>query len=377
MAFAVGALFLAFTAIGIFTDVHAVAVSYLFSYIFWVVLAMGCLLVTMLHSLAGGDWGIVTRRVFEAGTMTFPVLVILFVPIGLGLHELYPWANASMVASNTVLKEKIAYNNPPAFLLRTIAFFVITIWITSRLRRWSLLQDTTREQDPTVKMRALSGPGIVIIPFAATFVLVDWVMSIEGKWFSTIFPIILLAGGFLAALAFGVTMLVWLQRHPLFEVVVIVKHFHDLGNLLLAFVMFWTYVAFSQWLITYSGDQPQEISWYLTRMAGGWKWLILAVIILYFFVPFFVLLSRSAKQSGQVLNRVAVLILAMNVLATFWTVMPTFYPAGLRIHWSDFTAWLGIGGIWLGVFARSLGRHPLLIHQFPKVTAVEPVPYEK
>lgn len=377
LAFIAGTLFLAFTTIGIFTDAHAVAVSYLFSYVFWMLLALGCLLATMLHCLAGGDWGVVTRRIFEAGSMTFPVLALLFIPIGFGLHELYSWANPGMVAADPVLKQKALYDNPPAFLLRTIIFFVITIGMTLRLRRWSVLQDLNSTTEPTIKMRTLSGPGIVIIPFAATFILIDWVMSIEGDWFSTIFPLILIAGGFLAALAFVVTTLVWLQRHPPFENVIMVKHFHDLGNLLLAFVMFWTYIAFSQWLITYSGNQPHEIAWYLSRTTGGWKWLILLVVIFYFFVPFFVLLSRSAKQSGRVLKRVAVLILIMNVLAMFWTIMPTFYPAGLRIHWTDLTAWLGIGGIWAGIFCLNLRRHPLLIHQFPQPSAIEPVPVEK
>jgi hypothetical protein len=254
-------------------------------------------------------------------------------------------------------------------------FFIITIFMVLRLRRWSLRQDTTSDPGPTIKMRIHSGPGIVIFSFMASFVLVDWIMSIEDEWFSTIFPVILLAGGVLAALALSVIGLFWLQQHPPFENLVIAKHFHDLGNLLLAFVMFWTYVAFSQWLISYSGNQPHEIGWYLARTTGGWKWLIAAIIVLYFFVPFFVLLSRSAKRNGLALRRLALLILVMNVLTIFWTVMPTFY-SGLQIHWTDITAWFGIGGIWVGTFSWNFARHPLLINQVSTAPGIEAVPHE-
>ncbi len=203
-------------------------------------------------------------------------------------------------------------------------------------------------------------------------------MSIEASWFSTIFSIILLGGGVLITLAFGIIMLAWLQREAPFAGAVNKKQFLDLGNLLLAFVMFWTYVAFSQLLVIYSGNQPHEIDWYLHRIAGGWKWLLIFIALFQFFTPFLILLFRSHKQNISRLARVAVLVFLVNALENFWGVAPTFYPQGIKLHWTDFAAWLGIGGIWAGVFATHLKKHPLLVRTVAEPARATPeISHEK
>jgi hypothetical protein len=167
-------------------------------------------------------------------------------------------------------------------------------------------------------------------------------------------------------------LLLWFQSNSLFREIVTEKHFLDLGNILLAFVMFWTYVAFSQFLIIYSGNQPHEIGWYLHRIAGSWKWLAAFIALFHFFIPFFVLLFRSVKKNIRTLATVAVLIFIVHALEVFWIIAPTFYTGGIKIHWTDFTALLGIGGIWCGVFAINLKRHPLLANNLPEVSHSSP-----
>jgi len=360
---AAGAVFLIATFAAMAFGSPAAFVSYLWAYLFWFGLSLGCLNVSMIHHLTSGAWGTVTRRFFEAGYMTLPVMTLLFVPILFGLHSLYPWADPHKLADDHVLKQKAAYENGPMFLLRAIVFFAIWVELAVLLRKWSLQEDRADNAIPAIKARTLSGPGIAIVPLTATFAFVDWVMSLEGSWFSTIFAIILLASGILTSLAFGTIWLHCFQSEIPFAGVVTEKQFLDLGNLLLTFVMFWTYVAFSQLLVSYSGNQPSEISWYLHRIAGSWKWLILFIAAFQFFVPFLILLFRPVKQKSTSLAGVAVLIFFVSTLQIFWTVTPTFYPHGITIHWTDFAAWLGIGGIWMSLFAASLKQHPLLVRK--------------
>lgn len=356
-----GGVFYSVTIAGLLLNPKVAYVSYLSAFIFWFGLSIGCLNVAMIHHLTGGAWGKVTRRFHEAGYMNLPVLAILFIPILFGLHELYPWANSAAVAADKVLKQKSVYENVPLFILRAIIFFAIWIQMGFLLRKWSLQQDFSADISPVVKARTLSGPGVVIVPFTVTFAFVDWIMSIEVAWYSTIFGIILLAGGVLIALALGVILLAWFQHESPLAANFSRKQFLDLGNMMLTFVMFWAYVAFSQLLITYSGDQPHGVSWYLHRIAGRWKWLLGSIALFQFLAPFLFLLFRSHKQNINMLAGLAAVIFFVNALQNFWAVAPTFYPEGLEIHWTDFTAWLGIGGIWMGVFALTLKKHPLVV----------------
>jgi hypothetical protein len=373
-SFAGGLFFLMLSFIGAGTA--AFFVSWLWSFVFWTGLSLGCLNAAMMHSLAGGRWGNVTRRFFEAGFMTLPLMAILFIPILFGLHQLYPWARPEQVAADPLLRQKTHYENFTGFLLRAIFFFGVWILIATKLRRWSLQQDTTADVAPTVKMRTLSGPGIVVVPLTVTFAMVDWVMSIEPAWFSTVFGVILLAGQVLVALAFAILLLFWLNggepgvSH--FEKCDHQKAFHDLGNLLFAFVMFWTYVAFSQVLIIYAGNQPHEIGWYLRRIFGNWKWIAGMVAAFHFLVPFSLLLFRAVSENIRALGLIAALLFLVHALEIFWVMAPTFYRGGIAIHWTDFAVWLGMGGLWLGIFFRNLKRHPLIAQNHPQMETATP-----
>lgn len=365
--FAVGVLGLLLCALGAALNARQFFISYLVGYTFWIGLSLGCLGVAMIHHLTGGRWGFVTRRFLEAGYMTLPLMALLFVPLFFGLHELYPWARPEAVAASETLQKKQIYLNVPGFAARAVFFMAVWLVMAVCLRRWSLRQDATSDSTPTLRMRALSGPGIVIYPLTATFAFVDWIMSIEPKWYSTIFLVIVMIGQILTAFAFITVLLARVRDLPPFREVVTAKHFHDLGNLLLAFVIFWTYVSFSQLLIIYSGNLPREIDWYLCRIAGGWKWIIGALALFHFFAPFLLLLFRTVKRGGNRVAGVAAMIFCAHVVEVFWIVEPSFFRASVHVHWLDFAAVLGLGGCWIGVFSANLKRRALLPRNDPRI----------
>src|SRR5581483_11203973 len=183
-----------------------------------------------------------------------------------------------------------------------------------------------------------------------TVIYIDWVMSLETRWYSTIFAVIIIIGQILVAYAFSVILLALFARHEPFAAILSKTHFHHLGNLLLAFVMFWTYVSFGQLLIVYSGDLPPELKWYLHRIAGDWKWVVGALALFHFFVPFYLLLFRSIKRHVATLGLLAATLFAVHVVETYWQVMPALHPEHLSVSWMDVTAPLGIGGLWLAFF---------------------------
>ena len=339
-------------------------VSYLWAFLFWTSLSLGCLYCGMIHYLTAGKWGFAARRFLEAGYMTLPLMVILVIPVFFGLHELYPWARPEAVSADKILRQRATYENAPLFIIRAVVFFGIWIFIAGILRRRSLRQDTTSDPEPTIRMRTLSGPAVAIAPLIASFAFLDWAMTVEPDWSSTIFPVIQLASQMLIATSFVIIVLAWTRNDVPFSDFP-EKPFQDLGSLLLAFVLFWTYVAFSQVLLIYSANLPHEIGWYLRRIANDWIWTVGLIAMFHFFAPFLVLLFRSVKQNVPALALVALCVFAIHAVETFWTIAPSFYPR-IEIHWTDFAAWLGIGGLWMVVFAGNLLRHPLLARNDPR-----------
>jgi hypothetical protein len=350
----IGILALGASAIGAFTNSKQFFFSYLFAVLFWLGLSLGCFVVTMIHQLAGGRWGFPTRRFLEAGLMVLPLMALLFIPIFFGLHYLYPWAQPS------VSPEQRAYETDWAYIIRQVFFFFVWIWLASRLRKWSLEQDLTNDAGPTRRARFLSGPGTVIYGLLVTFASIDWIVSLEKGWYSTMFGVILAGGQILSAFAFAIILLAIFQSQAPFAGAVNKVHFHHLGNLLLTFVLFWTYVSFGQLLIIYSGDIPHELQWYLHRIAGSWKTVVAVVALFHFFLPFFLLLFRMVKKNVAAMAALAALLLVVHVVDTYWLVMPTLHQHGLAVSWLDFTAPIGVGGLWIAYFLWRLKAAPLL-----------------
>ncbi|MEP7187972.1 MAG: hypothetical protein ABI901_02125, partial [Roseiflexaceae bacterium] len=359
-ALAVGLLGLAACAAGALLDPGTFFPSYLFALIFWLGVPLGSLAIQMLYHLVGGAWGLPIRRIQEAAALTLPLLLVLFVPLLFGLGWLYAWARPDAVAADPLLQHKSAYLNPAFFTIRAVIYFAIWIGMAYLLNRWSMEQDRTGDPILADRMRNLSRFGLVAYMLTLTFASIDWVQSIEAHWYSTIYGLIYLAGQGLAGFAFAIIVAALLANRAPLDAEATPARFGDLGGLLLVFVMFWAYVELSQFLLIWSGNLPEEVTWYVQRGQGGWNWIIIVVIALQFFLPFLLLLARRVKQTIPALAGVAGLILVVHLLDLFWLVVPPFRPAGFSIHWLDLAAPIGIGGVWVAAFVWLLGRRPLL-----------------
>ncbi|HJS25234.1 MAG TPA: hypothetical protein VJ751_12825 [Pyrinomonadaceae bacterium] len=358
-ALIVGIVFaLAFIA-GAFVDSRQFFQAYLIGWTFWTGIAIGSLALLMLQHLTGGGWGLVIRRVLEAATRTLPVMAILFVPVILGAHSIYhEWADHEEAAKHPVVQLKTGYLNVPFFTVRAVIYFAVWIALMFFMNKWSLAQDRTADNRYTKSMRTLSGPGMVALIFTVTFASIDWYMSLEPEWFSTIYGFIFVAAWSLSALAFVIAIMAWLSAEEPMRRIVAPLHFHDLGKLLLALVMLWSYFAFSQYLIIWSGNLPEEITYYLHRIHGGWGAVIVAIGILHFAAPFLFLLSRGVKRNPRKLALIATLIIVMRMVDLLWMLAPAFHHRMWIVM--DLVALIGFGGLWLALFTWQLGKRSLI-----------------
>jgi hypothetical protein len=359
-ALLVGAVGAVLCLVGALTSPEQFYRSYLVGFLFWAGLSLGCFAVLLLHHVFGAAWGFVVQRMLEAGTRTFPLLAVLFLPLLLGLHSLYEWTHAEVVAADPVLQGKSAYLNTGFFLGRAAFYFAAWMGIAALLNRWSQQLDHSGAWPLAERLKNFGPPGLLVYGATVTFATVDWVMSLDPHWYSTMFALIFIAGQVLSTLAFTVLILRLLQERPPLADVVRPPHLHDLGNLMLAFTMIWAYVSFSQFLIIWSGNLPETITWYRHRSHGGWQWVALALIVFGFALPFVILLSRFIKRQARLLAMVAALVLVMRGVELFWVVQPTFSPEGVRLHWLDAVAPLAVGGLWLWFYIRQLKSRPLL-----------------
>jgi hypothetical protein len=346
--------------------------AYLAVYLFFLGLGIGSLALLMLHYLVGGLWGFTIRRPLEATSMTLPVLALLFLPIALAVKALYPWANAEVVNKSVALLHKSSYLNIGFWLVRALIYHAIWSGLALALRSGSRKQDETDDPAPTWRTQALCAPGLILVFFSVTFAMIDWGMSLEPEWYSTIYGVMLLVGFGLSALCLAVTTATHLRGvRPLADVAT-AEGFHDLGNLMLAFVMLWAYMSFSQYLVTWMGNLAEEAPWYIKRSAGGWWWLCGLLIIFHFFAPFFLLLIRENKRESTRLWRIAVAVLGLQLLNDIWLIVPalTGRPDGsawytLAVLLCVLPAVAGIGGLWAAAYAWLLGSRPLLPRNDP------------
>jgi len=360
-ALMVGLFFSVLIVAGMFMDRAQFFHAYLVGFIFWTGITIGSLALLMLQHLTGGAWGVVIRRVLEASTRTLPLVLVLFVPVVIGLNQIYPWTNRALMDQSPALHEKaVHYLNPTFFIGRAVAYFAIWSLLAVLLNWLSLQQDRTAGSGLKKRMLMISGPGLGVLILTITFASIDWMMSLDPAWSSTIYGLIFVASWSLSALAFGILVMSWLSKREPMNAVVRPSHFHDWGNLLLALVMLWTYFAFSQYLIIWSGNLPEETVWYVARNHGGWGAIALGIVILQFAFPFMTLLSRAAKKSPQKLALLAVLILAMRIVDVIWLVEPTYNREHFHLSWMDVVAPIAMGGLWIAMFAWQLQKRSLV-----------------
>lgn len=355
-----GAAALALGVVGAFFDRGAFFRAYLIGYLLCLAVALGSTALLMLYHLTGGRWGYTIRRLLEAASRTLPVVAVFFVPILFGLKDLYPWARPELVRANPLLAEKRAYLNVGFFIVRSIVVFGIWIALSSRLNRLSAEQDRTGDPALALRLQRVSAPGLILYGATTFFAAVDWVMSLTPLWTSSIFGMLFVVGqGVTTMAAMLVALRFFGEREELSRAVgpLVLR---DLGNLLFMFLMLWAYVTFSQLIIIWAGNLPDEIPWYIPRLQTSWKFLSLALLLVYFAAPFALLLSRRVKENLRFVSTVAAAVLAMRVFDLIWLVEPTFHPRGLFVHWMDLVVPAGLAGIWTFVFCREVGKRPLL-----------------
>ena len=364
----IGAIAAIVSVAGAFLAPDSFYSAYLTGFMFWLGLSLGCMAILMLHHLVGGAWSIVIRRILESAMMTLPLMFVLFIPILLNLPKLYFWARPGLTDPK-IVEITHSYLNFNGILVRYIVYFAIWFGMAYFLNRWSTEQDTIAGQS-TLRFRALSAIGLVIYSLTISFAVIDWVMSLQARWISTIYGLIFIAGEALSAFCFCVVIESILgKRKPMSEYLTDTE-VHDHGKFMLTFVMVWTYFNFSQWIIIWAGNLPEEIPWYVRRMNGGWGEVGLFLAVFQFAVPFALLLSRQLKRKAHTLVRLASWIILMRMVDIFWHVEPglSIVRGGLivavhptfHLSWLHFTIIAGIGGLWMAYFFRNLRSRPLL-----------------
>lgn len=359
-ALLVGLVGAAASAAGAFLDADGFYRAYLVAWLFWFSVAAGCLGLLLLQHLTGGRWGLVLRRPMEAAGRTLPVVGVAAVPLFLGLDRLFLWADPARVHGDAVLEHKAAYLNPTFFVARTVGIVALFALLAFLLSRRSAAQDAGGDAGQKWSMQKLAGVGFLAFVVTGSFVAFDWMMSLDPYWFSSLYGAIFLAGATIAALTFLILVAAWLVRREPMARVYTGKRFHDFGTLLFAAVMFFTYLAISNFIIAYQGNLPEEVVWYKERFHGYWAWVATGLLVLHFFFPFLILLSRAIKRNPATLARIALFVLFMRWVDLVWQTRPTFVHEGLPVSWIDLAALAGVGGIWFYFFTRELGRRALL-----------------
>jgi hypothetical protein len=343
--------------------------SYLIGYLLLLGTTLGAAGFLMLHHLTGGYWGLILRRILEAVIRTLPLIALFTIPLLFGLHFIYRWADPSAVAADPLLQSKQFYLTIPLFLIRQILYFIIWFTIGFFLLKFSKQQDQSDEPGILQRLRLTSGPGSVLLCLAITFAAVDWIMSIEPHFYSTTFGLRLITGEAVSGLSFAVIAAMALSSVDPISSLLTEKRLRDLGNLMLAFIMLWAYIAFTEYLIVWAGDIPEETSWFVRRFSGGWKTLAWLLILFHFFIPFFLLLQRAVKRRPWLLAAIACWLLVMRWLELLWMVEPSKH-ASFHLDWMNILAPIGLTGIWLSVFLRGIQKRPLVPRFDPLLKSV-------
>jgi hypothetical protein len=341
--------------------------SWLVSFLFFLSLALGALFFVLIQYAAQGGWGIVLRRIGETMFATIPVLAALFVPVLLGLHDLYEWTHADVVAADALLQWKTPYLNVPFFLIRAAVYFACWSFIALLYYRRSRGQDATGDPAVSARLRRVAGPSIIVLAVTQTFAAVDWIMSLTPHWYSTIFGVYFFAGSFVGFIALLSVAAVAMRRAGLLDTVISAEHLHDVGKLLFGFTAFWAYIAFSQFFLIWYANLPEETFWYRGRLEGSWLTVSLLLMAGHFGAPFFYLMGRAVKRRGWTLAIGGAWLLAMHFVDLYWQVMPTLHPDGIRPSLLDVAAFAAVGGSVVAAVGWLLRRQALVPVRDPRL----------
>jgi hypothetical protein len=338
--------------------------SYLFGYLFCITIPFGATFFVMIQYLTGSAWSVPMRRIAENVMATIPVGAILFIPVVLGVNHLYEWANSEWIHAEIAQQHgpgKTGYLNPQWFIIRAAIFFLLwTLW-TSRIYSHSTRQDKDGSIEHMHSISRWSAPGLLMLMLSVTLAAFDWSMSLNPHWYSTIFGLYVFAGGGLAFIATWILICMALRAKGVLKNTINVEHYHDLGKWLFAMTVFWAYISFSQYLLIWYGNLPEETIWFKYRFEGSWVWWSWALLFGHFIIPFLVLVLRASKRNFRILTTMAIWILVAHFVDVYWQVMPTFYHAkGISFHWLDITCPVAIASVFALVFWMRVKSHALL-----------------
>jgi hypothetical protein len=329
---------------GYFTAQERFFQSYLFSFIAVMFVPLGALFFLMTGYLTGAAWSVPMRRIAENLAASIPAGFLLFVPVLFGIHHLYEWSHADVVAKDAILQSKAVYLNPNAFTIRAFVYLLIWSVLAWRLHANSTKQDTTKSIDQMHAMSRWSAPGLLITFLTVTLAAFDWSMSLDPHWYSTIFGIYCYAGGGLMFMCIWTLICLWFRDNNILANTIRIEHYHDLGKWMFALTIFWAYIAFSQYLLIWYANLPEETIWFMHRFEGTWGWVSAAILFGHFVIPFFVLLPRASKRSPAVLRFMAIWLIVFQLIDWYWQVMPTFQHGGFALHWLDLTTLFAVAG---------------------------------
>jgi len=335
------------------------AFSYLLNFSFFLSLSLGALFFVKIQHVTRASWSVVARRLGEAMGALMPLMAVLFVPILFLAPKIFPWVSGAPELPAELLEHKAPYLNMPFFIARWALYFLVWSWLGVGLWRRSIAQDRSGDPSLTLKMERSSALGLVLYAFTVNFAAYDLLMSLDPAWYSTMFGPYYFAGSVVVFFAALSLVTFWLQSRGRMAKVITVEHLHDYGKLLFAFVFFWAYLAFSQYMLIWYGNIPEETVWYLRRQQEGWQWVGLTLVFGHFLLPFAGLVSRYAKRSRPMLLFWAAWVFVMHWVDLFWLVMPEFDPS-FSMQAMDVACFVGMGGIYLAAFATVLARASLV-----------------
>jgi hypothetical protein len=363
-ALVIGLLGLGASAAGFFVDRREFFRSWVPSYLFWFSIVAGALAVLMLQYVTGGQWGLLVRRPLGAAARTMIWMAIFFLPIAFGVKEIFPWADHAYVEHHKVVQLKLGYLNVNGFWIRAAVYFAFWILWAWRIRALSLKFYEDRSPYTELSRRAWAATGLPMIVLTLTFASIDWAMSLEPTWTSAMYGITFTVGCGLSAFAFVTFFLSRLASNPAMADVLRSSHLRDLGNLMLAFVMFFAYTQFSEYLLMWYGNIEEEVPHYLVRQHGAWGVLAVLMIVFHFFLPFFLLLIREIKDRPSTIGVVTVIIIVMRYVAIYWQVVPSWTGEHFAYSWMSLASLVGIGGVWMWAFIGQLkGQTIIPIHE--------------
>jgi hypothetical protein len=359
--FLAGALAWAACLFGWVTDRYNFLGSYLVHFLFFLSIGWGAMFFVMVQHITSAAWSVTVRRLMETVMITIAPLTLLFLPVALGLNTLYEWASAGFFdPHNPDLAFKRAFFNPPFFLIRSVVYLFVWGVLAFVLYRISVTQDNGDFREAVANARAWSAPGLLILTITVTMAGVDWVMSLDPFWYSTIFGVYVFSGGAVAFVSMLILICLALRRAGLLRDSITVEHYHDLGKWLFGLTVWWAYIAFSQYMLIWYANLPEETAFFRHRFEGSWIYLSALLLFGHFLLPFLVLLPRASKRNLTVLGLVAAWMLVMHEMDLHWLILPAVHPHGFHIHWMDFATFLGVGSVFGLVFWYRLRSHPMV-----------------